>query len=180
MKASGKRVGPEQGGSAEPEFGCTSRPPILAELGMIPAPSMLDGRCKEQHPGPLQRGSSTPSLHASLAWCSPHAGQALLDLRPRTRVTLPQLALVTTVLHEESSQRSGLRQKVFLYAWVCSWPGFGCSEPSTGGPSCRRRAHVSSYSVCPSFQEQWTTQACPSNGGGWKLPDRQAEACTVS
>lgn len=83
MKASGKRAGPEQGGSAEPESGCTSRPPILAELGMIPAPGMLDGRCKEQHPGPLQRGSSsqseqspglrpsTPSLHASLAWCSP-------------------------------------------------------------------------------------------------------------
>lgn len=40
-------MGPEGGGSGEPESGSTSHP-VLAELGMIIFPlGILDGRCKE-------------------------------------------------------------------------------------------------------------------------------------
>ena len=125
-------------------------------------PGTLDGKCKEQHPGPDQSGSSlqseqSPGVQAQPApfaffpcIVSPHPSQPLLDLRPRSRTTLHQLALGTTMLHKKSSRQSVFQQKMFLScAQLCSWLGLSCSMLSTGGPSSRQWAHFTSTPCVP-------------------------------
>lgn len=83
-------------------------------------------------------GCSFPICVRPLLRCPPPPGQSLLDLKPRTTVTLHQSALVTAMLCDASPQlREVYTRQCEPCSGVCGRPGLATDEPGSAGPSSR-------------------------------------------